>query len=325
MRLVPAGSRRLALLITTLVASAGAAIVVHASDRGPEHVLAGETDQDQGLRLELDGDGRAIGFATTVKSRCRGGTSWTLDWAPREGDAAFRQRGDRLLVREVLERPEGDGRLSRIGAVMTAQVGTERAGGEIRIVSRIHRGGREVQACDSGPVQWAAGIDAAQRLADARPPRRPTDWYYPKVPSLAGELSPARARFIRLTDQTCARTFGPARAAYEAAAAAVGDPARQLVAYKAYVDAHAAQLRALEELGPPSDGAELHARWIGNMRERIRLERAILRFARAGDRDRVYAAHRRVGRLKMRGNTAGQRFGLQICTSNGPGRTPVPH
>jgi hypothetical protein len=231
-----------------------------------------------------------------VKSRCRGGTSWTLEWAPREGDAAFKQRGDRLVVREVVERPERDGRLSRIGAVMTGQVGPERAGGEIRIVSR-----------------------------NALPPRRPTDWYYPKVPSLAGELSPARASFIRLTDQTCARTFGPARAAYEAAAAAVGDPARQLVAYKAYVDAHAAQLRALEELGPPPDRAELHAHWIGNMRERIRLERAILRFARAEDSHRVYAAHRRVGRLKMRGNTAGQRFGLQICTSNGPGRTPVPH
>jgi hypothetical protein len=228
-------------------------------------------------------------------------------------------------VREVVERPEGDGRISRIGAVMTAQVDPERAGGEIRIVSRVHRGGREVQACDSGPVQWAAGIDARQRLADALPPRRPTGWYYPKVPSLAGEVSPDRARFIQRTDHTCARTYRSARAAFEAAAAAVGDPARQLLAYAAYVDAHAAQLRALEQPGPPPDGTELHARWIGNMRKRIGLERAILRFAKGGDRDRVSAIHRRLVQLKMAGNVVGQRFGLQICTSNGPGRTPVPH
>jgi hypothetical protein len=264
-RLFPAGSRRLAFLIATLVASAAAAIAVHASDGGPEHALAGETAQGHGLRLELDGDARAIAFATTVKSRCRGGTSWTLDWTPRQGDAVFRQRGDHLVVREVVERLERDGRISRIGAVMTAQVDLERADGEIRIVSRIHRGGREVQACDSGPVQWAAGIDARQRLADALPPRRPTGWYYPKVPSLAGKVSTARARFIQRTDRTCART------------------------------------------------------------QRIRLARAILRFARARDGDRVHSIRHRIVRLKMDGNALGQRFGLQICTSNGPGRTPVPH
>lgn len=67
------------------------------------------------------------------------------------------------------------------------------------------------------------------------------------------------------------------------------------------------------------------ARWIGNMRERIRLERAILRFARAGDRDRVHSIRHRIVQLKMDGNAVGQRFGLKICTSNGPGRTPVPH
>jgi hypothetical protein len=323
-RPVPGRSLRLAVLLTILVASAVAGVVVHASGPGPRHILAGETEQDRGLRLELDDDGRAVAFATTVRSECKGGRSWTLDWAPAEGDAVFRQRGDRLVVQEVIERAEGDGRISRIGAVMTAQVGDERAGGEIRLVSRIHRGGQEVQACDSGPVRWAAGVQAEERLAEARPSRRPTDWYYPKVPSLAGEVSPERAVFIRDTDATCARTFVAARVAYEAVVAAAGDPARELAAYAAYVDAHAAQLRALEALGRPPDGAALHARWIGNMRERIRLERAVLRLAQAGEHERVAGIHRRIGELKMVGNEVGQRFGLQVCTSNGPDRTPVP-
>jgi hypothetical protein len=324
-RRVPRRNLRLAVLLVLLVASAGAGVVVHASGPGPRQILAGETDQDQGLRLELDGDGRLKAFATTVRSTCRGGASWTLDWEPAEGDAVFRQHDDRLVVREWIERAEGDGRISRIGAVMTGRVDAGRGEGEIRLVTRTHLGGREVQACDSGPVQWAVGHDAAERLAATEVPRGPTGWYYPKVPSLAGEVSPERAAFIRDMDRTCARTFGPARAAYEAAVAAAGDPARELAAYAAYVEAHAAQLRALEELGPPPDGAWLHARWIGNMRARIRLEREVLRSAEAGDGERLSAIHRRIADLKIRGNEAGQRFGLQVCTSNGPDRTPVPH
>jgi hypothetical protein len=322
---LPARSRRLAVLLALLVASAAAAVMVHASDGGPAQVLGGETDQGHHLEVELDGEGRAIAFATTVESHCKGGTTWTLTWAPGEGDAVFNQRGDRLVVRETIDRPEPDGRLSRIGAVMTAQIGAGRVGGEIRLVSRIHQGGREVQACDSGSVQFAAGVDAGQRLADALPPRPPSGWYYPRVPSLAGEVSPARARFIRATDDTCVRTYPPVARAYDAVMAYAADPARQLAAYAAYVDAHAEQLRALERLGDPPDGARLHARWLGNMRLRIRLERAELRAAWAGDHERVRAIDRRIGRLKMRGNEVGQHFGLTVCTSNGPDRTPVPH
>jgi hypothetical protein len=324
-RAVPAERRSIAVLLAVLVASAIAAVVVHADDSGPEHVLGGETEQGRQVEMELDERGRALAFATSVEAVCKGGHRWSIDWAPRDGDAVFRQRDDRLAVREVVERADRPGRIARIGALMTAQVTKDFAGGELRLVGRFYRGGREVQACDSGPVRWAAGIDAESRLANALPARPPTGWYYPKVPSLATTVSPARSRFIRATDRTCARTFPAAKAAAEAIVAAAGDPERELTAYAAYVEAHAAQLRALERLGVPPDGADLHRRWIANMRTRVRLERAGLRYAVARDRERVQATNGRIGELMLLGNEIGQRFGLQVCTSNGPDRTPVPH
>ena len=297
---------------------------MHAPGGVSEQVLGGETDQGRQVRLHLDENGRARGLDTHVETICKGGHRWSADWTPRVGDATFRQPGGRLVVREVVERPDELGRIERIGALMNGRVEGDRAGGELRLVSRYYKDGREVQACDSGPVRWAVGVDAKRRLANALPPRRPTDWYYPQVPSLAGSISQARRRFIRRTDNACAGTFGAARAYYEATVRAAGNPASELAAYSAYVDAHAAQLRTLGALGAPPDGVRLHARWLDNMRARIRLEREVLRLAAAGDAARVRAAHSRIARLKLLGNELGQRFGLRICTSNGPDRTPAP-
>jgi hypothetical protein len=321
--LVPSDRRRLAVLLVILVASGAAAVVVQANR--DKRFLTGETGQGRELRLELDDSGRVVALSTSVESVCRGGRSWELDWTPTHGEAVFTQREGRLSVREVVDRPEEDGRISSIGAVMSGHVGDGRAGGELRLVARVHRGGREVQACDTGPLRWAAGAEARRRLAEALPPPRYTDWYYPKVPSLAGQVSAERSAFIEATDATCERTFRAMREAGEGIVAVLGDPARELAAYDRYVDAHEAQLRSLERLGEPPDGARLHSRWIENLRTRIRLERAQVRAGAAGEFDRARATFARIGRLMVRGNELGQRFGLRVCTSNGPDRTPVPH
>jgi hypothetical protein len=297
--------------------------MVHASGRNA--VLDGETGQGRELELELDGSGKPVALSTSVTSLCRGGKRWTIDWDPREGDAVFQQRGDRFTVEEILEQPEGDGRISSIGAVMSGHVGDGRAGGQLRLVARVHLGGREVQACDSGPLRWAAGTDAHRRLAKALPPPRFTDWYYPKVPSLAGDVSSGRNAFITAADDTCARTFKAVRSAGEGIVAVLGDPARELAAYDRYVDAHEAQLTALERLGRPPDGVRLYARWMENLSARIRLERAQLRAGAAGEYVRAQAMFARIGGLMIQGNGIGQRFGLRVCTSTGPDRTPILH
>jgi len=118
-------------------------------------------------------------------------------------------------------------------------------------------------------------------------------------------------------------TFEATQVALAAVARAAGDSRAQIQAYGGYVEAHRAQLRALEALGTPPDGVTLHRRWLDNFRTRVRLERRVLRLWAAGEVLRARAEHDRLGPLKVRGNTAGQRFGLEVCTSNGPDRTPT--
>jgi hypothetical protein len=132
--------------------------------------------------------------------------------------------------------------------------------------------------------------------------------YYPKVPSLAGKVSPERRRFIRQTDAMCLVTHRAVRAART---------------YPDYVEAHAAQLRALESIGTPPDGVKLHRRWLENFRARVRLERRSVALAEAGRYEEARAMWQRLGPMKIEGNRYGQRFGLQVCTSNGPGRSPA--
>jgi hypothetical protein len=71
--------------------------------------------------------------------------------------------------------------------------------------------------------------------------------------------------------------------------------------------------------------AAVTERWLANMRRRIQLE--YLRGARLerGDLAADRSLQARIDRMKARGNVTGQRFGLRICTSNGPGRALVPH
>jgi len=323
MRLSPRNDRRrLVVLIAVLVIAGAAAIVVH-GPWGGEHTLKGETEQGRSIELQVDGDGRLKGFALGLETKCGGGHRWPTEWAPRGGDAEFRQREGRVVVHELLERRADRRTVDRIGAQMSGHLSEDRAEGEIRLIARFYRDGREYQACDSGPLRWTAGADAARRLASFGPRREPTGAVYPPVPSLAGDVSPARGRFIQETDETCALTHGPARRALQAAAAAE-DAAGQLTAYAAYVEAHADQLRALERLGPPSDGVALHTRWIENMRARIGLEGRQLRQVERGELETAVATRDRISRLRLRGNEDGQRFGLSVCTSNGPDRTPVP-
>ena len=137
-------------------------------------------------------------------------------------------------------------------------------------------------------------------------------------------ISSARRRFIERTDQTCAITYGATNAAARAMSAAQGDPTLRADAYRAYLEAHADQLRAIEGLGRPPDGVVSHSRWLDNFRMRVRLERELLRRLESGALEEANAIDARIGRLKVAGNTLGQRFGLRICTSNGPDRTPVP-
>jgi hypothetical protein len=322
----PGEQRRLVVLCCILAALGIAAPIVWAVRKREPGVrgdtLAGKTDQGHSLQLMLDERGRVSGVNTRIDSRCKGGHPWWVDWSPRHGWARFTQRGERFRVRELRTQPVEGGGKRRIWTRLVGRVERRRAIGTVRVSARFYRRGVEWQACESGPRRWTAGESAERRLAQAPPLRGPGRRYYPRVPSFAGKISPARRRFVVRTDRTCALTYPATQLALRAVQAAAGDLQRQIEAYGAYVEAHTDQLRALEGLGTPPDGVALHRRWLENFRTRVRLERRVLRLAEAGRFGEAAAVRTRLAELKVRGNVAGQRFGLQVCTSNGPDRTP---
>jgi hypothetical protein len=142
---------------------------------------------------------------------------------------------------------------------------------------------------------------------------------YPPAPSLAGKVSSERRHFIDRVDQTCARTFnaGNARQARYAAKVA-GRPDANVLVTAFYVSWHRDEYRQLRALGEPPEARAEYAAWIDNFAERVRLESGYVPFMRAGGTAHVQALEQRVLALKTTGNRLGQRFGLRICTSNGP-------
>jgi len=148
--------------------------------------------------------------------------------------------------------------------------------------------------------------------------------YYPAVPSLAGDVSPARRRFIRRVDGTCVRTYNDGQAAQAAYAQRVAGRAdAQALVTRFYVRWHTGQYRAVRTLGEPSEARLAYRRWLDNMGERVRLEARYAPLMRAGRAAEAQAVAQQVSTLKARGDVLGQRFGLRLCTSNGPGRRPV--
>ena len=181
-------------------------------------------------------------------------------------------------------------------------------------------------------VATMARIDSMNREEDvaAAPiatstPRGP--FHFAAVPSLADEASPARRRFIARADRICVGKYnrGHARqAAYARRVAGLPDARERVTSF--YVRWHTGQYRALRALGRPPEARLAYRRWLDNFGTRVRLEARYVPLMRAGRAAEAQALTAAVGTLKTRGNLLGQRFGLQLCTSNGPGpgraRTP---
>jgi hypothetical protein len=145
----------------------------------------------------------------------------------------------------------------------------------------------------------------------------------PNVPSLAKGASPARMRFVRRVDATCADTYAVGIRRSEAMALKLGDgPQAQLRVYGDYLDWHAAQVAAVRRLGPPPEAAGLYRAWLENMARREAQERRALSRHVAGKRAAAARDYAQVGRLKQAGDLAGRRFGLQRCTSSGSEPAP---
>jgi hypothetical protein len=140
-----------------------------------------------------------------------------------------------------------------------------------------------------------------------------------------GDASRARRRFIARVDGTCARTYDRGRAEQAAYAASVAGRADALeLVTLFYVRWHRGQYRALRALGEPPEARLAYRRWLENLAARVRLEAGYAPLVRAGRAAEAQTVTEQVSALKARGNMLGRRFGLQLCTSNGPGRRAVP-
>ncbi len=287
-------------------------------------VLRGVTGQGTTFELVLDRN-RVVSLSTSLSARCAGASTWKERWSPTSGaQVHITTAGRSFLTVERASPTYTDGTVGRVAFALRGLI-TSRASaqGTIRLVGRFYRREREWNACDSLDVAWAVGAKASMQLRKVAL-GRPVGSYYPAVPSLATDVSPARQRFIDAVDARCVDTY---RLGVQAQQAADED-------YLGYRDAgaredayslalHEWQLRSILALGPPPQARGLYRAWIANFRARLSVQRTTLMLELRG---RPAAAHREIGRLvrlREQGNFAGQRFGLVRCTSNGE-RTAIP-
>jgi hypothetical protein len=158
----------------------------------------------------------------------------------------------------------------------------------------------------------------------AAPVMTSTPQHYPAVASTAGAVSPARRRFIARADRTCLQTFNRGQAEQAAYARRIaGRPDAQALATQFFVRWHTGQYRALRALGNPPQARRAYRAWLDNLAARVRLEARYVPLMRAGRAAEAQTVADQVNALKARDFMLGQRFGLQLCTSNEPGRRRV--
>lgn len=291
---------------------------------GSRAAWAGLTGQHTSFDLGVSGR-RVLWLRTSVHATCRGGRSWSATWSPTNGlEVRVRQIGASFLTVQRSSPTYPGGVVGRIGFAMRGTfTGAGAAAGTVRLTARFYRDERETGACDSLDVPWAVGPRAASRVGEVAIGHQ-IGSYYPAVPSLATGVSPARARFIRLVDSVCVRTYNRGEWAQRIARAHdqySDDHALLDAAY--YTSWHAWQLRSVYALGAPPQADALYDAWYENFRRRVLIEEHAVQLYAHGNRRAAQRATRSLPALKSRGNLLGQRFGLIRCTSNGD-RTPVP-
>ncbi|MBV9605532.1 MAG: hypothetical protein JO027_10510 [Solirubrobacterales bacterium] len=280
----------------------------------------------QGTKFELGiKDHRVYRLRTALNARCRGGSSVYETWSPAEhAPVHFTIVGRTFTTVERGSPSYPDGVVGRVAFTIRGTfTASGAAQGTIRLVGRYYHGEREWNACDSLDVAWAVGPQARARLRTVALGTQISE-YYPAVPSLAIDPSPARQRFIAEVDETCVDTGDRMWQIQNQVAARYrysGDAT--LIDSAVYFELHAWQLRSIMKLGPAPQARALYDAWLANFRQRVLVERKVLilyaHHHGAASR-RALASYRP---LKTEGNLLGQEFGLTRCTSNGE-RTLVP-
>jgi hypothetical protein len=280
----------------------------------PIKTLSGLTGQGTAIELGIQ-DGRVHSLVTSLSAKCAGGSSWRETWSPTEGNPVhFTTIGSSFTGEQWVASSYPGGIVGRIGfAIRGMLLSRGAAQGTIRLVARFYRGERQWNACDSLDVGWAVGPGARARMQTVAVGSEIGD-YYPAVPSLATDVSPARRQFIAAADEACGSTYQSMTQAEHAAKPLTDEYTVQL---------HQWQYGQLTKLGQPPQARALYDAWLANFRRRLLLETEELSLEGPRQRAERHRVDESLYRLKAEGNLVGQEFGLVRCTSNGD-RTPVP-
>jgi hypothetical protein len=280
----------------------------------PLVTLSGVTGQGTTIELGIQNH-RVQWLNTSLNAKCAGGPSWRETWAPAEGAPVhFAMVGATFTTEQRVAPTYRGGIVGRIAfTIRGTLISKDAAQGTIRLVARFYRGEQQWNACDSLDVAWAVGPRVRARLQTVALGRQ-TGEYYPAVPSLATDVSPARREFIAWVDGTCVSTYRAMTQAEDAA-----EPTNDEYG----VRLHQWQYGQLTALGQPPQARALYDAWLANFRRRLALETQELGLEGQHQHAALHRVAASLDRLKAQGNLVGQEFGLVRCTSNGD-RTPVP-
>jgi hypothetical protein len=145
--------------------------------------------------------------------------------------------------------------------------------------------------------------------------------FYPPAPSTAVGMTTEWRSFADSVDRICAVSFNyamslEAQTKQVARAGHWSDARAESAVVSLYGDEDARIGLATDKLGPPPEKPGLFARWRANVARRTALfyrASAVAGKGRFGAEGRIFDE---IDRLKTASDKLGQRFGLQICTSN---------
>ena len=136
----------------------------------------------------------------------------------------------------------------------------------------------------------------------------------PPAVATAGDVSPARQRFIERVERTCARFSQRGRASLSAYTRRVRGRADmpELVA-RFSARWHERRYRALRRLGRPPEARLAYGRWLEAMRAQTRLEASYLPLMRAGRAAEAQTAAADAVALRARRVALARRVGMRGC------------
>ena len=155
----------LILILATIGILIGLAVSVGHEAPLPVRVLRGTTREKTTFYLAVRGN-RAVALKTSLGAKCGDGSTWAAKWSPSEGRTVhFAASGSSFATSESIKLTYAHGLTGSASFQLQGQLtGVARAQGTVRLQASFFAS-HQWAYCDSKPVAWAVGEDAAAQLS----------------------------------------------------------------------------------------------------------------------------------------------------------------